>query len=61
MKMRNKKNDKMEELMKFPEQEKIIEQILQTVELQTGISRSEFVSNSRKETHLDARKKAQNF
>lgn len=33
----------MEEPMKFPEQEKIIEQILQTVELQTGIGRSEFV------------------
>ncbi|MDR3022755.1 hypothetical protein [Chryseobacterium sp.] len=44
--------------MKFTEQEKIIEQILKAVELQTGINRSDFVSNSRKESYLDARKKA---
>lgn len=48
----------MKESMKFPEQEKIIEQILKSVELQTGINRSDFVSNSRKESYLDARKKA---
>lgn len=48
----------MEESTKFAEQEKIIEQILKTVELQTSVSRSDFVSNSRKESYLEARKKA---
>jgi len=36
----------------------IIEQILKTVELETGINRIDFTSNSRKEIYLDARKKA---
>lgn len=47
-----------EESIGFPEQEKIIEQILKTVELETGINRSDFISNSRKEIYLEARKKA---
>lgn len=38
--------------------ENVIEQILKTVELQTGISRADFISNSRKEAYLEARKKA---
>lgn len=48
----------MEESTWFPEYEKIIEKILKTVELETGVSRLDFVSNSRKEIYLDARKKA---
>lgn len=51
----------MEESAKFPEQEKIIEQVLKDVELQTGISRSDFVSSSRKGSYLEARKKATEF
>lgn len=51
-------NDNMnKELMGFPEQERIIEQILKTVELETGVNRSDFISNSRKEIYLEARKK----
>lgn len=38
--------------------ENIIEEILKTVELETGISRVDFTSNSRKEVYLEARKKA---
>lgn len=38
--------------------DKLIDQILKTVELETGISRLDFVSNSRKEIYLEARKKA---
>lgn len=38
--------------------ENIIEQILKNVELDTGISRADFISNSTKEAYLEARKKA---
>ena len=38
--------------------ENIIEQILKNVELEMGISRFDFISNSRKEVYLEARKKA---
>ena len=38
--------------------DKLIDDILKTVELETGISRLDFISNSRKEVYLAARKKA---
>lgn len=38
--------------------EKLIDQILKTIESETGLNRLEFTSNSRKEVYLEARKKA---
>lgn len=38
--------------------EKLIDQILKTVESETGLNRLDFTSNSRKEVYLEARKKA---
>lgn len=38
--------------------ENMIEQILKNVELEKGISRFNFISNSGKEVYLEARKKA---
>jgi chromosomal replication initiation ATPase DnaA len=38
--------------------EKLIDHILKTVELEIGINRLDFTSNSRKEVYLGARKKA---
>ncbi len=37
--------------------EKLIEQILKIVESKTGLNRLDFISNSRKEIYLEARKK----
>lgn len=38
--------------------EKLIDQILKTVESETGLKRLDFTSNSRKEVYLEARRKA---
>ena len=38
--------------------EKFIDQILKQVESETGLNRLDFISNSRKEFYLEARKKA---
>ncbi|MFN4362418.1 hypothetical protein [Chryseobacterium hispalense] len=38
--------------------EKLIDQILKKVEYETGLNRLDFISNSRKEVYLEARKKA---
>ncbi|WNI39013.1 hypothetical protein [Chryseobacterium sp. SG20098] len=42
----------------FPEQERIIEEILKDVEVETGVNRLDFISNSGKRIYLEARKKA---
>ena len=44
--------------IKFRDHEKLIEYILKTVELDTGINILDFTSKSRKEIYLNARKKA---
>lgn len=42
----------------FPQHEKLVEQALKTIELETGISRSDFACNTKKQACLEARKKA---
>ncbi|QIH34543.1 hypothetical protein [Sphingobacterium sp. DR205] len=37
--------------------EKLIDEILKVVESETGLNRSDFTTNSRKEVYLEARKK----
>ncbi|ALR29396.1 hypothetical protein ATE47_02090 [Chryseobacterium sp. IHB B 17019] len=53
-----KKDSSFDKTIKFHDHEKLVEYILKTVELDTGISRLDFTSKLRKEIYIDARKKA---